>query len=130
DAPSAPEPGQDRVSVVRQRAATDDARARLLAALDGTDHGVVRSFESVPYVALELSRPALERLEATGVVTGVTEDKPLVPYLHDTAPLIEADQAWAAGGTGAGQVVAVLDTGVDATHPFLAGKVVHEACFV
>ena len=33
------------------------------------------------------------------------------------------------GFTGEGQVVAILDTGVDADHPFLAGKVVAEACF-
>ena len=32
--------------------------------------------------------------------------------------------------TAAGTVVAVLDTGVDKTHPFLAGKVVEEACLL
>jgi subtilisin family serine protease len=36
---------------------------------------------------------------------------------------------WAAGYTGGGQVVAVLDTGVDSAHPFLTGKVVEEACY-
>jgi subtilisin family serine protease len=30
---------------------------------------------------------------------------------------------------GTGQVIAILDTGVDKTHPFLANKVVAEACF-
>src|SRR4029078_10523763 len=30
---------------------------------------------------------------------------------------------------GTGTVVAILDTGVDASHPFLAGKVIDEACF-
>jgi subtilisin family serine protease len=33
------------------------------------------------------------------------------------------------GYSGAGQTIAILDSGVDKTHPFLAGKVVSEACF-
>lgn len=30
---------------------------------------------------------------------------------------------------GVGQTVAILDTGVEKTHPFLMGKVVSEACY-
>jgi subtilisin family serine protease len=36
---------------------------------------------------------------------------------------------WEIGARGAGQAVAILDTGVDSAHPFLAGRVVSEACF-
>src|SRR5207253_815058 len=42
---------------------------------------------------------------------------------------IEADQVWDTGFDGTGQMIAVLDTGVDSAHPFLAGKVVEEACY-
>lgn len=42
---------------------------------------------------------------------------------------VRAPQAWAAGHTGAGVRVAVLDTGADPTHPDLAGKIVEKADF-
>jgi subtilisin family serine protease len=35
---------------------------------------------------------------------------------------VHAEQAWATS-TGAGQTIAVVDTGIDLTHPDLAGKI-------
>ena len=46
------------------------------------------------------------------------------PTLDVSVPLIGAPQAWAAGYTGDGVPVGVVDTGIDETHPDLAGKVV------
>ncbi|MEU6323368.1 S8 family serine peptidase [Streptomyces sp. NPDC047009] len=42
---------------------------------------------------------------------------------------ISAPEAWAAGKTGKGVKVAVIDSGIDTTHPDLAGKVVDAANF-
>jgi subtilisin family serine protease len=45
------------------------------------------------------------------------------PTLDTSAPQIGAPTAWRAGLTGAGVTVGILDTGVRADHPDLAGKV-------
>ncbi|MFI6416196.1 S8 family peptidase [Streptomyces sp. NPDC050842] len=50
--------------------------------------------------------------------------------LKESVPLIGAPEAWAAGYTGKGVKVAVLDTGIDAGHPDFAGLVDGTASFV
>ncbi|WP_037782323.1 S8 family peptidase [Streptomyces sp. HGB0020] len=49
--------------------------------------------------------------------------------LDKSVPQIGAPKAWAAGYTGKGVRIAVLDTGIDATHPDLKGQVVAEKNF-
>ena len=89
----------------------------------------VKTFEYIPFLATEVDAATLAALAADPDVTSITEDRLAKPTLAESVPLIGGPQAYAAGYTGAGQTVAVLDTGVDKNHLFLAGKVVSEACY-
>ncbi|MBM0256627.1 S8 family serine peptidase [Micromonospora sp. 4G55] len=51
------------------------------------------------------------------------------PTLDVSVPLTGAPEAWKAGWTGTGVKVGVIDTGVDQTHPDLAGHVAAAANF-
>ncbi|WP_158838774.1 S8 family peptidase [Streptomyces sp. NRRL S-1022] len=89
----------------------------------------VQSYQTMPVVTLKVDRSGLDKLSAQPGVVSVTEDVPARPSLDESVPIIGADQASAQGMTGAGSVVAVLDTGVATGHPFLKDRVVAEACF-
>jgi subtilisin family serine protease len=78
-------------------------------------------FEKVLLTALT---PALVAATLAAPAAGATAPPP-DPYLSQQWGLtrIQADQAWSLA-TGAGTVIAVVDTGVDLGHPDLAGNVV------
>lgn len=130
--PFAPEGALTRTERAAQRAEIGSAsralRSRFAAAIQRRPASV-RSYSTLPFVALEVTPQELALLAADPLVVSITENLRLRPNLAESAALIRAPEAWAAGFSGAGQTIAILDTGVDKTHPFLAGKVVSEACF-
>jgi subtilisin family serine protease len=113
-----------------QRRDIAGARLQILARLAGRSHRVLHQYSTVPLVALEVGPDGLAELEASSLwVKRVVVDTLNAPTLPQSVPLIGADQAWSQGYDGTGVVVAIVDTGVESTHPFLSGKVVEEACY-
>jgi subtilisin len=119
-------------AVADQRRIINTVQNSILSALAGIPHVVTRQYETVPLLALEVGSIGLNALQALvsqGLVAQVQKDEILRPSLAQSTPLIGDPYAWRAGLDGTGMVIAVLDSGVDKTHPFLAGKVVEEACY-
>ena len=88
-----------------------------------------RAFTTVPFAALEVTAAELRKLAADPEVISISPSQTYKRHLAVSTPMIRANEAWSAGFSGAGQTIAIIDTGVDKTHPFLANKVVAEACF-
>jgi subtilisin family serine protease len=127
--PFTPEGALDDERLKTQRTQIDGARERLLRSLGGTKQRVVNTFETVPSVALELDAEALAALEKSGLAASIERDELSDPTLAQSTTITESAEANSLGRDGTGQTIAILDTGVDKAHGFLAGKVVSEACF-
>lgn len=80
-------------------------------------------------MAMEVDEGELERLLASPDIDLLELDRIRRPMLKDSVPLIGGENGTFGGFSGSGTTIAILDTGVEKDHPFLAGKVVAEACF-
>jgi subtilisin len=88
----------------------------------------IARLDTLPVVILDAPRSALNRLATHPLVANVVEDALAMPHLSGSVLLIHADLAQQEAN-GAGVAIAIVDTGVDAAHPFLGGRVIAEACF-
>lgn len=126
-----------RAAVTQQRQRIADVRERVwkrlqgklpAAALAPTTHSI-KNYATIPYVALEATPAIFPHLLADPEISAVFEDTLHAPSLAQSVPLIKADNAWSKGIGGAGQVVAILDTGVQLNHEMFSDKIVSQACY-
>lgn len=113
--------GATSVDVIVETAGAPDSLAAY-AELLGVE--VTWTFHIIDAFAGSAPVAAIEALAADAAVEYVHYDQPVGPVMDLSHRAIEADEAWASGFTGAGVTVAVIDTGIDPTHPWFAGALV------
>ena len=89
---------------------------------------VTRTMKRSAHLVARVPAADLDRLRRSPHVRSVQLDVPEKLTLDSSTHVIHADTAHAAGWTGAGTTVAILDTGVDVDHPFLGGRVIAQYC--
>ena len=113
----------------QQRSAIRQVQDQLVNDLRGFGFSEKRRFRSIPYLALRVNEIVLNGLVHHPLVTGIEPDRLSRPLMDSSNPVIGSPLAWADGWDGSGYATAVLDTGVDSTHPWLTGKITSEACY-
>lgn len=112
------------------RAAQIEAMQRdVLADLRQRDFALTHAWSGISALAGEVTLEGLATLVEHPDVVRVDVDEPARAFLAESKALVGAPDVQAAGFTGRGIVVAVLDTGVDAGHRDLADDLIAEQCF-
>ncbi|MEO8602687.1 MAG: S8 family serine peptidase [bacterium] len=105
------------------------SRAALLAELDGSGLVVEHVYTTVAGFSGRATSAALAQLAARADVARVDLD-PIGTVASDhSIAHIRADRVQARDISGVGVTIAVIDSGIDASHPDLAGALEAEACF-
>ncbi len=118
-----------------------DASADLLADLDPAEFRLTKTYSHLALVAGRVSAAGLPKLRAHPRVLAIDEDVWVYPLAPAAGPMpapaqliqsvasIEADKVHAMGIKGQGVAVAVLDTGIDNSHPDFEGAIVDQYCY-
>jgi len=99
-------------------AATNASQAsQLRAAVEASGLKVIQDYNGI--LKVEGNAQALRAMAATGKAT-VSAPRSYKPFLNESIPLINASYAWnTLGFKGNGVRIAILDTGINSTHPML-----------
>ncbi len=111
--------------IVRHKKGFFGAQA-VLPSSPSIDH----KYNLFPGEALKVTAADIEVLSQQEGVEQVWPDLPVHTCLNVSVPKIEAPKVWALGIKGDGIKVAIVDTGIDDTHPDFSGRIVATKSFV
>jgi subtilisin family serine protease len=119
---------QEQVRVIVEVSSLDE-QGQVLRRARAAGAEVDVRYRLFPLAALTVDREALVALAASPDVVRIQENRHSPPTLDNSIPWINADDVLNLGFDGAGQTVAILDTGIDDDHPFYGGRIVSQACY-
>ncbi|MEC9374976.1 MAG: S8 family serine peptidase [Pseudomonadota bacterium] len=105
-------------------------RIQVLSKLKTKEFQEKLTFKSIPALVGYASQSGILKLLADPNVLKIDLDVGGKGNLAQSVPLVEADSQHASGVTGAGVVVAVLDSGLDTDHIDLVDHLLGEECFL
>ncbi len=120
-------PGDSLAARTKKFAAT---QSRVVDALRGSKSRIRHRYSFSPSMILEIhDENTLRALESRQDVKRLRRPETGQGGLTESVPFLGADDLHSDGWTGAGTVVAVLDSGIDDTHPSFAGAVLSDLAF-
>ncbi len=130
-APFTPESVLQEKDMHEQRNTTARVQEQVISELENKGHklGHAYKYKFTPHIAMTVDTDTLDALLSSPDVISVEEDMLVSSTLNWSVPRIGANQLHTNNVKGTGMTVAIIDTGVDKTHPFLEGSVVSEACY-
>jgi subtilisin family serine protease len=123
------EPRAEARSMLLRATEVADTRRDILSRLAPGDFALRTQLVAIPAFGGDVTQRGLEALLADPEVLRVDLDVPVHATLAESVPLIHADEVHNLGVTGRGVTVALLDTGLDESHPDLKDAIVAEQCF-
>ncbi len=106
------------ISFVSEAGESD--KIRTVASVEGE---VKHKYSIINGMAAMVPPERMRELQKNPLVLSVDQDFEVKALDTNADKQIRADQVWAAGDTGQGIPVAILDTGIDNSHPEFSGRI-------
>lgn len=87
-------------------------------------------FKLFPGEAVKVTPAEIDMLSKQAEVDYIWPDLPVQNWVNTSLPKINVPKVWAVGLKGKGVKVAVIDTGIDDTHPDFAGRIRAKQSFI